>query len=118
MSGSKYDTTINPRSQTGLSEQSPAGPQLELVANKDSEDADGTCYRRVNHNDDSLDNDSEDLDNKAFNPKNNSSPNTESINNMKRSSTRKPSETSVTFQYQSKYILNIYIYHKYIYILI
>ena len=53
---------INPRSQTGLSEQSPAGPQLELVANKDSEDADGTCYRRVNHNDDSLDNDSEDLD--------------------------------------------------------
>ena len=89
---------INPRSQTGLSEQSPAGPQHELVANKDSEDADGTCYRRVNHNDDSLDNDSEDLDNKAFNPKNNSSPNTESINNMKRSSTRKPSETSVVTQ--------------------
>ena len=86
---------INPRSQTGLSEQSPAGPQLESVANRESEDADGTCYRHVNHNSDNLDNDSEDLDNKAFNPKDNSSPVTESINNMKRTSTRKPSESSV-----------------------
>ena len=83
----------------GLSEQSPAGPQLESVANRESEDVDGTCYRHVNHNADNLDNDSEDLDNKTFNPKNNSSPDTESINNMKRSSTRKPSETSVLICY-------------------
>ena len=84
-----------PRSHIGLSEQSPARLQLESVANRESEDVDGTCYRHVNHNTDNLDNNSEDLDNKAFNPKDNSSPITESKNNMKRTSTRKPSESSV-----------------------
>ena len=79
----------------GLSERPPPGPHIESVANRESEDVDGTCYRHVNHNSDNLDNDSEDLDNKAFNPKDNSSPVTESINNMKRTSTRKPSESSV-----------------------
>ena len=79
----------------GLSERPPPEPLTGSVANRESEDVDGTCYRHVNHNADNLDNNSEDLDNKAFNPKDNSSPITESKNNMKRTSTRKPSESSV-----------------------
>ena len=79
----------------GLSERPPPEPLTGSVANRESEDVDGTCYRHVNHNSENLDNNSEDLDNKAFNPKDNSSPITESKNNMKRTSTRKPSESSV-----------------------
>ena len=90
-----FTSFYKPRSHMGLSERPPPGPHIESVANRESEDVDGTCYRHVNHNSDNLDNDSEDLDNKAFIPKNNSSPVTEPINNMKRTSTRKPSETSV-----------------------